>query len=54
MMSAGLQTHFACQFLDRLAGFVGDEFQNVLMRGFPHRTILVFQVCQLLKENVAW
>ena len=48
-----LQTHLACQLLDRLAGFVGDKFQNMLVRGFPHRS-LQFSVCQLLKENVAW
>ena len=32
-----LQAHFAGQFLDRFAGFVGDQLEDMLVRGFPHR-----------------
>ena len=45
----GLQAHFACQLLDGLAGLVGDKFQNVLVRGFPHRRFW-FSICRVLRR----
>ena len=50
----GLQTHFARQLLDRLAGFVGDKFQNVLVRGFPHRTFTFFSLSAFKGERRWW